>query len=130
MHEYSLAFSLFEALRARLAGDPPAGKVKLVHVRQGELLSLSHEALKEAWRIITEGTELSGSELSIELVPVRVRCPRCGFEGNARYIGEGDRHFRIPVLSCPECGARVEVVEGRDLAIVALTVEEEGGRGG
>lgn len=124
MHEYSLALSIFEALRARLARDPVRGRIRKVHLKQGELLILSQEALVEAWAIITEGTELSGSELEIERVPVRVRCPACGYRGDAKYLtGEG-WHMRVPVLSCPRCGARVEIVEGRDLAVVALTVED------
>jgi hydrogenase nickel incorporation protein HypA/HybF len=135
MHEYSLAFSIFESLRARLAQPEMlpsrvtrhASRIKKIHLRQGELLVLSHEALKEAWRIITEGTELEGSELEIERVPVRVRCPGCGYEGDAKYLAEEGWHMRVPILSCPRCGARVEIVEGKDLAVVALTVEEEVG---
>jgi len=132
MHEYSLALSIFESLQARLTQPgklpsrvaPHASRIKKVHLRQGELLVLSHEALKEAWRIITEGTELAGSELEIELVPVRVRCGSCGYEGDARYLAEEGWHMRVPVLSCPRCGEQVEIVEGRDLAVVALTVED------
>ena len=125
MHEYSLALSILDSLRARLAEEPVGGRIRKVHLRQGELLVLSREALAEAWRIITEGTELEGSMLEIELVPVRVRCPSCGYEGDAKYLAEEGWHFRVPVLSCPRCGARVELLEGRDLAVVALTVEEE-----
>ena len=130
MHEYSLALSIFESLRARLRNSPithHASRITKVHLRQGELLVLSHEALREAWRIITEGTELEGSELEIERVPVRVRCPGCGYEGDAKYLMEEGWHMRVPILSCPRCGARVEIVEGKDLAVVALTVEEEVG---
>ncbi|MGY4707355.1 hydrogenase maturation nickel metallochaperone HypA/HybF [Candidatus Bipolaricaulota sp. J31] len=127
MHEYSLALSILESLRARLRESPIAhhpSRIIKVHLRQGELLVLSHEALVEAWKLVTEGTELAGSELVIETVPVRVRCPACGYRGDARYLAGEGWHMRVPVLSCPRCGARVEIVEGRDLAVVALTVEE------
>ncbi len=124
MHEYSLALSLLESLRTRLAEDPVRGRVKKVHLRQGELLVLSRDALREAWALVTEGTELAGSELVIEMVPVRVKCPACGYGGDAKYLAAEGWHVRVPVLSCPRCGARVDIVEGRDLAVVALTVEE------
>lgn len=125
MHEYSLAQSLLESLRAYLREHPVPGRIRKVHVRKGELLVLSEWALSEAWRILAEGTELSGSELVLENVPVRVRCPSCGYEGEARYLAEEGWHMAVPILSCPRCGAPVEILSGRDLAIVGLTTEED-----
>lgn len=124
MHEYSLAQSLLESLLAYLRERPVPGRIRKVHVRKGELLVLSEWALSEAWRILAEGTELSGSELALEDVPVRVRCPSCGYEGEARYLTEEGWHMAVPILSCPRCGAPVEIREGRELAIVSLTTEE------
>lgn len=124
MHEYSLAQALLSGLQDYLRQHPIPGRVAKVHVRKGELLSLSEWALKEAWRILTEGTELSGSELVLESVPVRVRCPSCGYEGEARYLTEEGWHIAVPVLSCPRCGSPVELKEGRDLAIVGLTMTD------
>jgi len=127
VHEYSLAHSLLEGLLEHLSAHPVEGRIVKVHVRQGELLILSEEALREAWRILSEGTPLAGSELAIEKVPVVVRCRACGYEGDARYLVEEGWHQAIPILSCPKCGAQVEILEGRDLAIVGLTVEERPG---
>lgn len=127
MHEYSLAHSLLQGLLEHLEIQPVAGRVTKVHVRQGELLVLSEEALKEAWQILAEETPLAGSNLEIEKVPVKVRCPACGYEGNAKYLAEEGWHLRIPILACPSCGSRVELTSGKDLAIVALSVEERSG---
>lgn len=127
MHEYSLAHSLLSGLLEHLSTNPVEGRIAKVHVRQGELLILSEEALKEAWRILAEDTPLASSELEIEKVPVVVHCPSCGYRGNARYLAEKGWHQAIPILACPECGAQVEIVEGRDLAIVGLSVEEGDG---
>lgn len=124
MHEYSLAQGLLNSLLDYLRAHPVSGRVKKVHVKKGELLILSEWALKEAWRILAEGTELSGSELVLESVPVRAHCDSCGYEGNVRYLAEEGWHMSVPVLSCPRCGSPVRIVEGRDLAIVGLTVEE------
>ncbi|QAA76002.1 MAG: hypothetical protein BIP78_0234 [Candidatus Bipolaricaulis sibiricus] len=130
MHEYSLAHALLEGLTEHLGRHPVQGRVKAVHIRKGELLILSEEALAEAWRILTEGTPVAGSELRIEKVPVQIRCPACGYEGPARYVSDEGWHFTVPVLACPRCGGRTEVVAGRDLAIVGLTVDEGGPPGG
>jgi len=127
MHEYSLAHSLLQGLLEHLEIQPVEGRVTKVHVRQGELLVLSEEALKEAWRILAEETPLAGSDLAIEKVPVRVRCPSCGYEGGANYLAEEGWHLRVPILTCPSCGSRVELTSGKDLAVVALSVEERSG---
>lgn len=124
MHEYSLAQALLEGLLTHLKEHPVDGRVRKVHVRKGELLVLSEEALAEAWRILTAGTGVAGAELRIEKVPVRVRCPTCGYAGPVRYASEEGWHFAVPLLACPQCGGRADVVEGRDLAIVGLTVAE------
>lgn len=124
MHEYSLAHALLASLSDHLRNHPVGGRITAVHVRKGELLILSEEALAEAWRILTAGTELAGSDLRFEAVPVRVRCPVCGYEGPVDYAQDEGRHFAVPVLSCPRCGGRAEVVEGRELAIVGLSVDK------
>jgi len=124
MHEYSLVQALLEGLLDHLKEHPVEGRVRKVHVRQGELLILSQEALGEAWRILADGTPVAGSEVQIEKVPVKVRCPTCAYEGPVKYLREEGWHFAVPVLACPQCGGRAEVVEGRDLAIVGLSVAE------
>ncbi len=106
------------------------GRIRAVHVRKGELLILSEEALAEAWRILAEGTAAAGSELQIERVPVKVRCGSCGYAGPVRYSTDEGWHFAVPVLSCPRCGGRAEVVEGRELAIVGLSVDEDSSEAG
>ncbi|HEU69017.1 MAG TPA: hydrogenase maturation nickel metallochaperone HypA [Candidatus Acetothermia bacterium] len=122
MHEYSLAHALIEGITEHLHQHPVQGRVKAVHLRKGELLILSEEALREAWRILSEGTEVAGSDLRIENVPVKVKCPQCDYEGPVKYMSEEGWHFAVPVLACPRCGGRADVVEGRDLAIVGLAV--------
>ncbi|MEW6216498.1 MAG: hydrogenase maturation nickel metallochaperone HypA [Candidatus Bipolaricaulota bacterium] len=124
MHEYSLAHALLEGLTEHLGQHPVHGRVRAVHLRKGELLILSEEALGEAWRILAEGTEVAGSELRIEKVPVKVRCPSCGYAGPVKYVSEEGWHFAVPLLACPQCQARAEVIEGRDLAIVGLSVDD------
>ena len=124
MHEYSLAQGLLGSLLDYLQKHPVPGKVKKVHVQKGELVVLSEWALKEAFSILSAGTELSGAELVIENIPVRVRCPSCGYEGDARYLVEEGWHMAIPILSCPQCSLPAEVISGKELAIVGLGVEE------
>ncbi len=124
MHEYSLSQALLDGLTEHLQAHPVEGRVRAIHVRKGELLVLSEEALAEAWRILTEGTAVAGSELRIEKVPVKVRCPECGYAGPVEYATEEGWHFVVPILACPRCEGKAEVIAGRDLAIVGLAVDE------
>ncbi len=125
MHEYSLAYGLLEALVEHLRTHPVDGMVRTVHVRKGELVILSEEAIKEAWRILSEDTPLRGSELAFEVVRTRVRCRSCSYDGAAeRLAPEEAWHMNIPSLACPSCGARVDIVEGKELAAVSLSVDE------
>lgn len=124
MHEYSLVQALLEGLLDHLREHPVNGHIRVVHVRKGELLILSQEALGEAWTILSEGTEVGGSEIRIERIPVKVRCPTCGYEGPVKYASEEGWHFSVPVLACPHCAGRTNVIEGRDLAIVGLSVDD------
>lgn len=124
MHEYSLAQALLDGLLEHLRNHPPPGRVAKVHLRQGELLVLSEWALREAWRILAEGTEVAGAELVIEKAPVRGRCLSCGYEGAVGYLKDEGWHFAVPVLACPRCGERTEVLSGRELAIVGLSVDD------
>ncbi len=131
MHEYSLAHGLLEALLGHLRSHPVGAPVRAVHVRKGELVILSEEALREAWRILSEGTQLAGSELELEPVPTRIRCQSCGYDGPAGKLSPDEAwHAQIPLLSCPRCGGRVDVLEGKELAAVSLSVDSppEGGR--
>lgn len=129
MHEYSLAHSLLESLLQHLKERSVDGRITAVHVRKGELLILSEESLAEAWRILSEETAVAGSDLRIEVVPVKVRCPSCGYEGPVVYVREEGWHFAVPLLACPTCDGRAEVIAGRDLAIVGLSVDEGSPRG-
>ncbi len=124
MHEYSLAHGLLEALVSHLRNHPVEGEIRAVQVQKGELNILSEEALKEAWRILSEGTPLAGSQLELERMSTRVRCTSCGYEGSPGQLSPDEGwHAQIPILSCPKCGERVEVVQGKELAAVSLTVD-------
>lgn len=132
MHEYAIAEELVHAILAHLAERGLGGvEVEEVGLRKGELRLLADEALQQAYRILTVGTPLEGSKLSIEEVKTEVSCQSCGYHGPAEYPDDPTFHLAAPVLTCPRCGAKVEVVHGRELELVRLIVttsEEVGGR--
>ncbi len=124
MHEYSIAEELINTLLDQVNEDK-LSSAEIVHLEIGELQVISREALTQAFKIVTEGTLLEGSELRYEDVPILVRCEDCGFQGEVDYEDDFSLHFSVPVLSCPECGSSVDIIKGNELAIRSLTVKDE-----
>jgi hydrogenase nickel incorporation protein HypA/HybF len=113
MHELSIALSLLELVEEESARR--ACRVAAVHVRLGTLSGVVPTALTSAFAMAREGTALAELALLIEEVPVVVSCPACDAQ-------------RAPLspwdLRCPACGGPTpDVVEGRELEIVALEIE-------
>ena len=115
MHELSIAISLVEAAQEE-AVKHCAASVKAVHLRLGPLSGVVKEALLFSYNLAAEDTPLHGSQLIIEEVPVMVFCPAC--------------RERRPIQSlqsfcCATCNAAAtEVVQGRELEVVALEIEQ------
>jgi len=123
MHEYSIASELVSALLEKLAEH--SGRVSKVFVQKGELRILSDPALGTAFEMLAQGTRLEGAELVIEVVPARISCSACGYEGVAEYAENETFHYAIPILSCPKCEAAITVLSGRELSVDRVTLETE-----
>lgn len=127
MHEVSVVTSLVDAVIGELSSYR-LERVNAVYVLIGELTNLGDEQMQFAYEVVTRGTILEGSELVIEHVPVEVSCASCGFVGPARILSDPDYETHaIPVLSCPECGGRIEVVRGMECAVKCMDIEEVDG---
>jgi len=115
MHELSIAISIVEMAAEEAAARGHAG-VRAVHLRLGPLSGVVKEALLASYEMASASTSLEGSQLLIEEVGVEIFCPQC--------------RQRRPVVSiqrlcCPECGAPAgEVVQGKELEVVALEIQE------
>lgn len=114
MHELSIALSIVE-LAQEEAGSRGV-KIEAVHLKLGALSGVVKEALLSCYEMVCENTSLQGSRLIVEDVPVVVFCSKC--------------HANRPLSSvqlfcCPECGTpTAEIVQGKELEVVALEVEE------
>ena len=115
MHELSIAMSIIELVQeesAKRGGVP----VTAVHLKLGELAGVEKEALLGSFEMACEDTPLKGARLIVEDIPVRVVCRKC----NARRPISS-----VQLFCCAECGTpSAEVVQGRELEVVALEVEE------
>jgi len=112
MHELSIALSMMDRIREEAARH--SGAVRSVQVKIGVLSGVDTEALRFAWEIARAGTELEQTELQIESVSLRVRCPECG----EVYSPE------IFSLACPRCVTpALDILEGKELELTSLEMD-------
>lgn len=91
-------------------------QVSAVHLRLGALSGVVKEALLGSFEMACEDTPLKGARLVIEELPVLIFCRTC----------EAQRPISsVQLFCCAECGAPSgEVVQGKELEVVALEIEE------
>lgn len=119
MHEFSFASSIVESL-LDLANKQGASKVLGVRMRIGKLRALSTEQLSFSYGILTKGTILEGSQLTVEESAGSLRCPRCNYRGEFDPDGDLAFHFGIPSLTCPQCGGGLDIEGGDECTITSV----------
>ena len=113
MHEMSIAQSLVDILKEEMVKHD-ARVLKSVRLHIGQLSAIVPEALSFCFQVITEGTEMEGAQLHMEIIPLKGICKSChnGFE------------IEDYAFECPHCkGTDIETVAGQDLAIVEMEVD-------
>lgn len=117
MHELSIAQQIVETVEDVLRKQNETARVSVVYVRVGALSGVIAEALEFAWDIACASTLLDGSRLSVEQVPITVRCDRCNAEHELPGLGP---------MRCPACDAPTpDVVRGRELDVVSVELDDE-----
>ncbi|BCX89649.1 hydrogenase nickel incorporation protein HypA/HybF [Methylomarinovum tepidoasis] len=110
MHELSLAESLREIIETE-AGRQGFSRVERVILQVGALSCVEPEAMRFCFDAVMAGSVAEGGVLEIVEVPGRGRCGGCGeAEMGALYD------------PCPGCGRPLEVVQGREIRLLELSV--------
>ena len=115
MHELSIATALVESL-TEIANKQAATKVLAVQLKVGKLRLISLDQLKFSYEILSKGTLLEGSKLTIQETPGFTRCPNCGY---AKEFETNDMsfHFALPTMKCPKCTTDLKI-EGGDECVI------------
>ncbi len=114
MHELSIAMSIIEL--AQEESERRDVQVTAVHLKLGALSGVVKEALLGSFEMACEDTPLKGARLMIEELPVLVFCRKCDAQ---RPISS------VQLFCCVQCGTPSgEVVQGKELEVVALEIEE------
>ena len=107
MHELSICSSMVGIVREHAAGR----QVRTVHVRIGAMRQIVSDTLIYCWTLVTEESDLEGTELLVERVPAKIRCTNCGHE----------QVLEEPALICATCSGRaVDLIEGDEFLITSL----------
>jgi hydrogenase nickel incorporation protein HypA/HybF len=114
MHELSIAISIVEL--AEEEAECRGVQINAVHLKLGAFSGVVKDALLSCYEMACENTPLQGSRLVVEDVPVVIFCPSC----------RGLRPLSsIQLFCCPECGTPCsEIVQGKELEVVALEIQE------
>jgi hydrogenase nickel incorporation protein HypA/HybF len=114
MHELSIAMSIVEMAEEEAAQR--SAIVSAVHLKLGALAGVVKAALLSSYELACEGTDLEGSRLLIEDVPIVAYCSAC----LAQRTLDSPQWF-----VCPECNNPVsEILHGRELEVFALEIQE------
>jgi len=111
MHELSIAEAVVGIASRHAAGR----KVTRVELKVGHLRQVVPGALRFAFELVAEGTEVAGAALAIDEVPPGGICRACGTDGD------------LPAfpLRCGVCGSLdVELRRGEELLVDELELEE------
>jgi hydrogenase nickel incorporation protein HypA/HybF len=114
MHEASIAQNVFDSVRARVESGEITGRLRIIHLRVGQLTAVIPEHLHFMWEMVVKDSPFEGVKLDIEEVSVRVRCRDCGHETDLDRVN----------FFCSSCDSSdLEILGGRELLIDAVEVE-------
>jgi len=115
VHELSIATSLVEAL-LEIAKKQDATKILAVQLKVGRLRLISLDQLRFSYQVLSKGTLLEGSRLTIEETPGFTRCPNCGYAEQFE-ASDISFHLTLPNMKCPKCATDLKI-EGGDECVI------------
>lgn len=115
MHEMSIAMSIVE-LAASAARAQGAKAIDSIEVEIGTLAGVMPEALEFCFAAAARDTLAQGAQLKIRSIPAKGKCLECSSQCD----------MESWALPCPRCGGLLlNLSEGRELRLLAITIEEQ-----
>ena len=112
VHELSLCGSIYRIVERAAEGRP----VSVIHLQVGKLRQVVPETLQYCWGLVSDETQLSGSELMVESIPVRISCGTCA--------GQTTVAEQLMLL-CEHCGGGdITVISGEEFLLTSLDLAE------
>ncbi|MEW6515850.1 MAG: hydrogenase maturation nickel metallochaperone HypA [candidate division FCPU426 bacterium] len=122
MHEFSICTSLINIINSEIKNiflksnyNEKNTSIKKINIKIGSLRQVIPEYLKFAYRTLTIDSYLFGSELNIDIIPLKISCNNCGYTGEIpfnKYV-------------CVKCNSiSIDITNGKELFIESIEIEE------
>ena len=113
MHEMSIAQSVLDIAFGEMEKRAD-GSLRKIKISIGEFSGVVKEALEFAFDVLKRDTPASDAEVEIEVVPMSGECASCG----PVVCRLSDLN-----LSCPTCGATINISAGREMRVDYLDID-------
>ncbi|MDP8256249.1 MAG: hydrogenase maturation nickel metallochaperone HypA [Candidatus Alcyoniella australis] len=114
MHEPGITRGIMDTVLETLERERIESVVRKVNVTIGVCQGLVPDAMQMFFEMERPGTPLAEAELVIELQPMIAHCPTC----------DKQHQLDLPILFCPECGSQMELIQGKELLVTSIEVDQ------
>lgn len=120
MHELSVAQRLIDRATS-VAREHDAPHVEQMTLAVGRATHLNPDQLRICVETLATDPPVSDVRVSVDRVPVRGEC-ECGWEGEPEPVPDALTY--VPDPTCPECGARICITQGRGCHLSRIDIPE------
>jgi hydrogenase nickel incorporation protein HypA/HybF len=114
MHELSIAQNIVNAVEKAIKKKRKVKSVLTVELVIGKYHQVIPENISFAYEVASKGTVAEGSKLIMEMLPIKVRCLNCNWEGALNDIW----------MICENCGeTNLTIISGKELYLKNIELE-------
>jgi len=114
MHEAAITHGIIDTVLRAIDEQGITAPVTAVNITVGVGQGIVPESMKMFFDMDKADTPLADAELEIELLPMKARCPSC----------ENERSLELPILLCPDCGGQMTLIQGMELKVTSIEVDQ------
>lgn len=119
MHELAITQSIFNQALAE-AKKHNAKNINKIKLKVGEASAIVPDCVQFYFDTLKKGTIAENGKLEFEVVPLKLRCPKC--EKEIILPKQGNDNLKDYKMPC-DCQKGVEIVSGNDMIIEYIDVE-------
>jgi hydrogenase nickel incorporation protein HypA/HybF len=114
MHELSIAQGIIDIVHENISKTKNPD-VKIVRVKIGKLTNILVDTLIFGFEALIKDTDLDGTKLEIEHLPIVISCDQCGKKSSLDNIS----------FFCPACdGPVIKIISGNELMVSEIEIND------